>query len=250
MLLLMVAPPRLDAADHGGGVAHSVPDLREQQAGGRRQGAGALLLGRAARAVARAERLQPAVPGALRRVGRQGAAGRFRQFDPLQDAGQRPALGPARQYRHPGLVRVRDHDPALAGARRAVGDARGLGAGSKYLVRLDPHHLGAGVRLGDLPRGAVRVQARLAARHLGDDRRLQPGRAGPAGGGAGPLRLRLRRADDPRLDGRGDDLAIHPHRRAQGPAADDGDHAPRAAQRADRAVHGHRAAAQLAACPA
>ena len=39
--------------------------------------------------MARAERLQPAVPGALRRVGRQRAAGRFRQFDPVQDAGER-----------------------------------------------------------------------------------------------------------------------------------------------------------------
>ncbi len=32
----------------------------------------------------------------------QGGAGRFRRFDPLQGAGQRPALGPTRQHRHPG----------------------------------------------------------------------------------------------------------------------------------------------------
>ena len=48
-------------------------------------------------------------------------------IDPLQDAGQRPALGPAGQHRHPRLVRVRDHDPALAAARGAGRHARGIG---------------------------------------------------------------------------------------------------------------------------
>ena len=220
MLLLADAPPRLDAADHGGGVVHPVRDLRGQQAGGRRQGAGPLLLAAEQRELWLEQngynrpflvRYVEWVGNAVR--GDFGDSIRFKApvSDLLWDR-----LG---QHRHPRLVRVRDHDPALAGSGRALRDARGLGAGPKYLVHLDPHHLGAGVRVGHLPGGAVRVQARLAARHLGDDRRLQPGRAGPAGGGAGPLRFRLRRAHDPRLDGRGDDLAIHPHRRAQGPAA-------------------------------
>ena len=68
-----------------------------------------------------------------------------------------------------------------------------------------------------------------------------------AGDDHGDLRHRLHRAHDPRLDGRGDDAAIYPHRAAQGTELLKRRHQARAAQRADRAVHRHHAAVSVAA---
>ena len=150
--------------------------------------------------------------------------GDFGEFDPLQDAGQRRCSGtvsatPAswRLCVFAIMIPLSLVLGVLSGMREGSGLDRTISFIS-ILTTSVPEFASA-----TLPRGPVRVQARLAARHLGDDRRLQPGRAGPAGGGAGPLRFRLRRPDDPRLDGRGDDLAVHPHRHAQGSAAPAGD---------------------------
>ena len=54
--------------------------------------------------------------------------------------------------------------------------------------------------------------------HLVDDLRVRPGPDDSACTCADALWLRLHRADDARVDGRGDDHALHPDGRAQGPA--------------------------------
>ena len=139
---------------------HPVPDLREQQAGRRGQGAGPLL-----------RRPSSASCGSSRTA----TTGRFlvRYVEWVGKALQGD-FGNSIRFKAPVSDLLWDRlantgilalcvfaimIPLSLAARRAVGDARGLGAGSKYLVPLDPHHLGAGVRLGDLPGGPVRVQA-------------------------------------------------------------------------------------------
>jgi len=57
---------------------------------------------------------------------------------------------------------------------------------------------------------------------------------------------RLHRPHDPRLDDRGDDRPIHPHRAAERRQLPSGRDAPRAAQCADRPLHSHHAAISLA----
>ena len=106
-------------------------------------------------------------------------------------------------------------------------------------------HLGAGIRLGDIPGGDLRLLARLAAGQLVLLQRHRLDRTGAAGGGAGDLQFRLLHAHDARLDGRSHDLAICAHRRPQGPAIPPGGDPACLAQCADRAVHGDGAAAQL-----
>ena len=83
------------------------------------------------------------------------------------------------------------------------------------------HHLDAGVRLGrgadgDLREPDGRPAMVLRLRHLGRRRRHHPLQLRPAGADHRHLRHGLHRPDDPRLDGRGDDPAVHPHRPAEG----------------------------------
>ncbi len=72
----------------------------------------------------------------------------------------------------------------------------------------------------------------------------------PAGDDDGDLRRRLHRPHDARLDGRGDDAAIYPHRAAEGAELLRRRRQACAAQRADRAVHRHHAAVPVASRPA
>ena len=103
-----------------------------------------------------------------------------------------------------------------------AGHARGLGAGPGALDDRDRHHLDARVRLGrgadgDLRQPDGRAAMVLRLGHLGGRRRHHPLQLRPAGADHRHLRHGLHRADDPRLDGRGDDPAVHPHRPAEGP---------------------------------
>ena len=109
-----------------------------------------------------------------------------------------------------------------------AGMKEGSGAGPRHLVHLGVHHLDPGDRHRDHPHRGVRPRARLAAGEIGDDPGVGLEAAGPAGADAGALRLRLRRAHDPGVDGRGHDLAIHPHRGPEGHPLPARDHEARA----------------------
>ena len=83
---------------------------------------------------------------------------------------------------------------------------------------LDHHHLDPRVRQRGLPGRDLRLLARLAARHLVDVDRVRPAANDPACTCADAIWLRLHRAHDPRVDGRGDDHALHTNGGAEGPA--------------------------------
>ncbi len=125
-------------------------------------------------------------------------------------------------HRHPlGADRKADvlgagADDALGADRGgAGGDARGFGHRPLALDLLDPDHGDAGICLGrDLHRGlrllrsgAEMVQGHRHQRHG----KRQFREFLPAGADHRALRDGLYRADDPGLDDRGDDRAIHPH---------------------------------------
>ena len=128
-----------------------------------------------------------------------------------------------------------DHAPDGAGGadrRGAGGDARRLAHRPHALHAVHRHHGNAGICLGrDLHRasGLLEIRPLANAGRMGADRRQDhlPRHRDPGDGKcqfqqllpAGPdhraLRHGLYRADDPGLDGRGDDRAIHPHRAPQ-----------------------------------
>ena len=215
--------PRRDGADR------ALPDADRLRAGQpqaepgqARQGADRQPHHRAAgRGLARPERLQPAADGALRRVAGRRGARRLRPLHPLQRAGRRRALAAALADRDPDVLGDGGDGPLGAPPRHPRRHARGLGAGPRALHRRHRHHLDAGIRLrrgadGDLrqPDGRAAVVFRLG--HQGGRGRPDALHLRPAGADHRHLRHGLHRADDPRLDGRGDDAAVHPHRAAQG----------------------------------
>ena len=97
----------------------------------------------AGRGLARPERLQPAVPRALRRVARRRRARRLRAFDAVQRAGRRRALAAALADRQADVLGDGGDGARGAAARGARRHARGLGAGPGALDRRDRHHLDA-----------------------------------------------------------------------------------------------------------
>ena len=101
--------------------------------------------------LARPEWLQRTVPVALRLLGRQGADRRFRHFHPVQQAGDGNPPAEPRQHRHPGSVGLYPDRRHLARSRRAVRHRRGQPRRPLHLGVLGAHHLGAGIRLRNLP---------------------------------------------------------------------------------------------------
>ena len=175
---------------------------------------------------------------------RATSASRSRRMRPVSKVmGERAA-----QHRHPRLLGVFPDDPAVAGLRDRRGHEGGLGTGQIGV----PSSRSSRPRF---PRSRRQSCSRvIIALGLG----WLPAKSAMTGGwNSAELILpvltlvlydfgyvaRMTRA----LDGRGHDLAIHPHRRLEGHSLCPGDHAARAAQCADRTVHRDRAAAQLAA---
>ncbi len=156
---------------------------------------------------------------ACRTLLRRDPAGRFRLLDQIQDDSRGEALAGAWRHRHPDVLGD-GHD----GAHRAAGrhprrHARGIANRPHAVGRLDRHNGDAGIRFGHHFHCHFRIVARLAEWLRGFGNRaghhfLQFHAAGHDHGG---LRHRLHRPHDARLDGRGDDAAIHPHRAAEGP---------------------------------
>ena len=149
-------------------------------------------------------------------------ARRPRAFDAVQRAGRRRALAAALADRQADVLGDGGDGARGAAARGARRDARGLGAGPRALDHRHRHHLDAGVRLGrradrDLRQPDGRPAMVLRLRDLGGRRRHHPLQLRPAGADHRHLRHGLHRPDDPGLDGRGDDPAVHPHRPAEGP---------------------------------
>ena len=137
--------------------------------------------------------------------------GNFGYSTLLQGAGQRRAVGPARQHRYcspgspsPSSCRCR----CCSACWRACG--RAACSIARYPRSSHRHDLDPGVRLGVMLVAVFVVALGCAAGHqpARPRRRLvDRGAARAAGDGAGALRLRLRRAHGARLDGRGHDAA-------------------------------------------
>ncbi len=145
--------------------------------------------------------------------------------------------------------RLRGHRAAVHPVRHHRRHARGLQARPHHLGRQHRHHLGPGIRVRRVPglRSSSSVSAGCRGRRRSNSGAGWPIAlaAGPAGRGDRALRSRLCGAHGARLDGGGDDAALHPHRHPEGPDLPRRDHEARAAQRHDRALHGHPAADQL-----
>ena len=164
-------------------------------------------------------------------------SGRFRLFNQIQDEGHRqalPALGATGILMFWVMV---DDGADRAADRHSRRHARGNAYGPNSFGRLDRHDSHARICLGRHLHRHLRFMARVAQRlgGVGDgagDNLLQ---FHPAGDDDGDLRHRLHRPHDPRLDGRGDDAAIYPHRATQGSELLQRGRQARVAQRADRA---------------
>ena len=158
-------------------------------------------------------------------------------------------LGPAlRGDRDPHVLGAGGHDPGRARDRRRLRHARRVAHRSRALDPLDRDDLDARIRVGRGAHHHLRHLARLAQRlgGVGDRRACHLLQFRLAGRDGRDLRHGLCRAHDPRLDDRGDERAIYPHRAPQGPRICRGRAQARAAQRADRAVHRHHASVPVA----
>src|SRR6185312_7139580 len=166
-------------------------------------------------------------------------AGRSRLLDQVQGQGCRQARAGGGGDRDPHVLGVRGHDPGFACDRRHRRHARGVANRSRALDPVDRHDIDARIRVGRGAHHRLRHLARLAQRFGGRRDRgasdlLSLRLAGRDGGDPGHG---LCRAHDPRLDDRGDERAIYPHRAPEGPRLSRDRAQTRAAQRADRAVH-------------
>ena len=180
------------------------------------QGAGSVLVRGAAQPVARGSRIFRAPLVSLLRLARPLRHRRFRPIGPLQGAGRRCPVAEAVEHGHSRVVDLRRDDPAVPGARRPGRHAGGLEAGPDHLGDIHRHHLGAGIRQRRPAGRHLRLLAQAAARHQRHDGWIRVAADGAACDGAGALRLRLRDAHDPGLDGGSDDHPLHPHRHPQG----------------------------------
>ncbi len=147
------------------------------------------------------------------------------------------AAAAARSSQGDGHPDVLGHDrdgAGIAPGRRARRHARGVQARPGPVGRFDRVHGDARIRVGHHLHRDPGVLARLAQRlgGDGDHQGHQLQQLHPAGDDHGHLRNRLYRAHDPRLDGRGHDGPVHPHRPPQGPELRRGRRQARPAQRA------------------